>query len=74
MSRTQGGLMVIKNPNHVDLDLHCPIGWLNSQTHILHIQLHHHLSAVQLFQFLSRLLWTKSCHTIKHELYIMYIF
>ena len=35
--------MVTINPNHVDLDLHCPIGWSNSQTHILHIKLHHHL-------------------------------
>ena len=34
------------NPNHVGLDLHCPIGWSNSQTHILHIKLHHHLSIV----------------------------
>ena len=43
-----GRLMVTINPNHVDLDLHCPIGWSNSQTHILHIKLHHHLSTVQL--------------------------
>ena len=42
------GLMVTINPNQVDLDLHCPIGWSNSQTHILHIKLHLHLPAVQL--------------------------
>ena len=42
------GLMVIINPNQVDLDLHCPIGWSNSQTHILHIKLHLHLPTVQL--------------------------
>ena len=43
------GLMVTINPNQVDLDLHCPIGWSNSQTHILHIKLHLHLPTVQLF-------------------------
>ena len=37
MSKTLGGLMEILNPNHVDLDLYCPIGWSNSQTHILSI-------------------------------------
>ena len=42
------GLMVTINPNQVDLDLHCPIGWSNSQTHILHIKLHLHLPNVQL--------------------------
>ena len=56
MSKTQGGLMATINPNHVNLDLHCPIGWFNSQTHILHIKLHHHLPNVQLFEFLSGLL------------------
>ena len=29
----------ILNPNHVDLDLYYPIGWSNSQTHILHIKI-----------------------------------
>ena len=47
MSRTQGGLMVTINLHHIDLDLHYPIGWSNSQTHILHIKLHHHLPTVQ---------------------------
>ena len=42
------GLMVTINPNQVDLNLHCPIGWSNSQTHILHIKLHLHLPIVQL--------------------------
>ena len=42
------GLMVTINPNQVDLDLHCPIGWSNSQTPILHIKLHLHLPTVQL--------------------------
>ena len=42
------GLMVTINPNQVDLDLHCPIGWSNSQTHILHIKLHLHLPTVHL--------------------------
>ena len=42
------GLMVTINLNQVDLDLHCPIGWSNSQTHILHIKLHLHLPTVQL--------------------------
>ena len=42
------GLMVTINPNQVVLDLHCPIGWSNSQTHILHIKLHLHLPTVQL--------------------------
>ena len=42
------GLMVTINPNQVDLDLHCPIGWSNSQTHILHIKLYLHLPTVQL--------------------------
>ena len=35
--KTLGGLMEILNPNHVDLDLYYPIGWSNSQTHILYI-------------------------------------
>ena len=48
MSRTLGGPMVTINPNHVDLDLHCPIGWSNNQTHILRIKLHHHSQNVQL--------------------------
>ena len=43
--------MVTIDPNHVDLDLHCPIGWSNSQTHILHIKLHLHLSTVQLLSY-----------------------
>ena len=47
--RDTGKLMVTINLNHIDLDLHCPIGWLYSQIHILHIKLHHHLSSVQLF-------------------------
>ena len=42
------GLMVTINPNQVDLDLHCPIGWSNSQTHILYIKLHLHLPTDQL--------------------------
>ena len=37
MLKTLGGLMEILNPNHVDLDLYHPIGWSNSQTHILYI-------------------------------------
>ena len=37
MSKTLGGLMEILYPNHVDLDLYYPIGWSNSQTHILYI-------------------------------------
>ena len=48
---TKGGFMVAINPNHVDLDLHCPIGWSNSQTHILHIKLHLHLPTVQLLSY-----------------------
>ena len=43
--------MVTINSNHVDLDLHCPIGWSNSQTHILHIKLHLHLPTVQLLSY-----------------------
>ena len=43
--------MVTINPNHVDLDLYCPIGWSNSQTHILHIKLHLHLPTVQLLSY-----------------------
>ena len=41
--------MVTINPNLVDLDLHCPIGWSNSQTHILHIKLH--VPTVQLLSY-----------------------
>ena len=37
MSKTLGGLMETLNPNHIDLDLYYPIGWSNSQTHILYI-------------------------------------
>ena len=60
-------LMVTINPNQVDLDLHCPIGWSNSQTHILHIKLHLHLPTIQCpIAFIS-------CHTIRHELYVIYI-
>ena len=43
---TKGDLMVTINPNHIDLDLHCPIGWSNKQTHILHIKLHLHLPTI----------------------------
>ena len=43
--------MVTINPNQVDLNLHCPIGWSNSQTHILHIKLHLHLPTVQLLSY-----------------------
>ena len=59
------GLMVTINPNQVDLDLHCPIGWSNSQTHILHIKLHLHLPIVQLLLI--------SCHTIRHDIYIYHL-
>ena len=48
MSKTSGGLMETLNPNHIDLDLYYPIGWSNSQTHILNIRLHHHLQTVLL--------------------------
>ena len=50
---TKGDLMVTINPNHIDLDLLCPIGWSNNQTHILHIKLHLHLPIVQLLSFLA---------------------
>ena len=53
MSKTLGGLMGILNPTHVDLDLHCPIGWSNSQTHIIHIKLHFHLPTIQFLSFLT---------------------
>ena len=53
MSKTRGGLMGILNPNHVDLDLYYPIGWSNSQTHILHIKLYHYLPTVQCLSFLA---------------------
>ena len=53
MSKTLGGLMGILNPIHVDLDLHYPIGWLNNQTHILHIKLYHYLPTVQFLSFLA---------------------
>ena len=59
--------MVTINPNHVDLDLHCPIGWSNSQTHILHIKLHLYLLTVQCpIAFIS-------CHTIRHDIYIYHL-
>ena len=61
------GLMVTINPNQVNLDLHCLIGWSNSQTHILHVKLHLHLPTIQCpIAFIS-------CHTIRHELYVIYI-
>ena len=44
--------MVTINPNHVELDLHCPIRWSNSQTCILDTKLHNHLPTVQLLSFL----------------------
>ena len=72
MSKTQGGLMATINPNHVNLDLHCPIGWFNSQTHILHIKLHHHLPNVQLFEFLSGLSKQMYLNMIMIIIYIMY--
>ena len=53
--RDTGRLMGTINPNHINLDLHCPIGWSNSQTHILKIKLHHHLPTFQLLSFLSGL-------------------
>ena len=34
--KTLGGLLEILNPNPIDLDLYYPIGWSNSQTHILY--------------------------------------
>ena len=37
MSKTLGGLLeILLNPNPIDLDLYYPIGWSNSQTHILY--------------------------------------
>ena len=56
--------MVTINPNHVDLDLHCPIGWSNSQTHILYIKLHLHLPTVQLL----------SHHVIQLDMICIYIY
>ena len=57
--------MITIDPNHVDLDLHCPIGWSNSQTHILHIK---SPSTKCPIAFIS-------CHSIRHDLYIyIYIY
>ena len=56
--------MVTINPNLVDLDLHCPIGWSNSQTHILHIKLHLHLPTGQLLSY----------HVIQLDIIYIYIY
>ena len=62
--------MVTINPNHVDLDLHHPIGWFNTKTHILHIKLHQ--PTVQLFEFLSELSKQMYLNMIMIIIYVMY--
>ena len=55
--------MVTINPNHIDLDLHCPIGWSNNQTHILHIKLHLHLPTIPI-PFFPYFIYYKLNHVI----------
>ena len=68
--------MVTINPNLVDLDLHCPIGWSNSQTHILHRKLHLHPPTVQLLSYpkiritvLSLYAYQNKCTKHDHDAY-----